>query len=531
MKRIQEESMSKEWEYPKRNFLLAPTFEQTLEWLNRIIKNKTRVCFDIETTYTPIPRLTAIGFADSPTNAICIPFTFSKGTEVIAYWSTVEEELVILNKVKELLEDETIEKVAQNAQFDTTVLEVNPPGIIVKGLYLDTMCAFHTIYPELEKGLAVLCSIYTKQPYYKHLRESGSDEIFWEYNCLDTTVTLECAIQIEKELEEFGVKDFYYKYVHPLIPILKEMQIRGIKIDLAVHSKALEEYTKAADELQLKLNERVGRELNVMSPKQMREFLYIDEKLPPKFKRGKAKEKQAIGEELTIDDSTVDEESLMAIASQHPDRDYLRWVVEIRGYRKLIGTYLEGLMGDDGRARCSYLIGGDKDGVGGTETGRLSSRESIFGSGTNLQNIPKGVCRKMFVPDESQVFVEADLEQAEARVVAYLAEEERLIDLFNKGGDIHTQNAAWIFGKSLEKVSGPERELAKRLVHASNYGIGPRTFAYHAGIKEGEAKLLLAKYFDTFPKIKSWQLGIQAGLSESRILTTPFGRKRIFFAR
>jgi DNA polymerase-1 len=186
-----------------------------------------------------------------------------------------------------------------------------------------------------------------------------------------------------------------------------------------------------------------------------------------------------------------------------------------------MSTYLT----DEGeRIRCSYV-------VGGTKTGRLSSRESIFGSGTNLQNIPKGVCRRMFIPDEGKVFIEADLSQAEARVVAYLSGEEKLIELFEGGGDVHKQVAAWIYSKDVCQVEGQERELAKRLVHASNYGIGPRTFAHHAGIKEGEARVLLQRYFDTFPKIKEWHLRTQASLSKSKTLVTPMGRKRHFYGR
>jgi len=494
LRKVKEESETPKCNIPNRDFILAPTFEQVMCELVRLQKCK-KIAFDIETEGTII---TAIAFADSPFSAICIPFTFSKGTETINYWPTIEEEIAVMNEIKKLMEDEKIEKIAQNAQFDCVIFAINPPYINTKNLVMDTMCAHHTIYPELPKGLEVLCSIYTRQPYYKHWAKTGSAVDFWKYNAMDACIAFETAIAIEKEMKEFGVYDFYYKLVHPLIPILTEMQIRGVKVDNLVRLQANEECLRKVAETQNRLNELVGRQVNVVSPKQLKQLFYEEMKLPPRISRVRGTE-------------TTDEEAIEALAAQYPN-EVFDLILTIRKNLKLLGTYLT----DEGeRIRCSYLIGG-------TKTGRLSSRESVFGTGSNLQNIPKGICRKMFVADEGKVFIEADLSQAEARIVAYLSGEEKLINLFEKGGDIHAQVAEWI---------GVDRELAKRLVHGSNYGIGVRTFAYHAQIKESKAREVLQKYFDTFPKIKMWQLQIQAHLSKTRIMETPMGRKRLFFGR
>jgi len=493
LRRVKEESLSAEYRIPHRNFLVAPVFEQVMEWLEKLRRCK-RIAFDVETTGV---RLDCIAFADSPFSAISIPFTYSRGTETIDYW-TEEEEIEIMKRIKEVLEDEKVEKVAQNAQFDCVILATNAPYIVVRNLVLDTMCGHHTCYPELPKGLDVLCSIYTRQPYYKHWANTGDSFKFWEYNAMDACVTYECATAIEKEMREFGVYDFYYRVVHPLIDILGDMQVRGVKIDNEVREQAYDECRLVVLKKEEELRELVGREVNVMSPKQLKELLYEDMKLPPRISRMRGTE-------------TTDEEALLALSAQYPSKIF-DLILDIRRNRKLMGTYLTN---EGERMKCSYVIGG-------TETGRLSSRESVFGTGTNLQNIPKGVCRRMFVADEGRLFVEADLSQAEARIVAYLAREEKLIRLFEEGGDIHSQVAEWV---------GVPRGLAKRLVHASNYGIGVRTFAHHAGIKEGQAREALQKYFDTFPRIRMWQLQIQADLSKSRILETPMGRKRVFFGR
>ena len=505
-KRVKEESLTSMHIVPIRDFIIAPTFEIAMGEIDRLRRSKGRIAFDVETSGT---LLTAIALADSPSHAISIPFTYSKGTETIAYFP-VEEELAILMEIKGLLEDKGVEKVAQNAQFDTIILKVNPPYIDVQGLVQDTMCSHVTVYPELPKGLDVLCSLYTRQPYYKDWIGRGNDEEFWKYNAMDAVVTWQCAQVLDKEMEEFGVKGFYTTYVHPLIPILADMQIRGVKVDQTLRLQASADMLGEVASMTNSLNGILGKEVNVMSPKQLKQLLYVDMGLPVKYNRARGTE-------------STDEEALEGLAKSHPSPIF-DLILGIRHRRKLLGTYLNEGGEGDGRIRCSYLIRG-------TKTGRLSSRESIFGSGTNLQNIPKGVCRRMFIADEGEVFIEADLSQAEARVVAHLAGEERLIRLFKEGGDIHRQTASWLFSKPIGEIQKGERELAKRLVHASNYGIGPRTFAHHAGVTEGEASLLLQRYFDTFPAIRRWQLEIQSQLGKSKVLCTPLGRKRMFFGR
>ena len=125
----------------------------------------------------------------------------------------------------------------------------------------------------------------------------------------------------------------------------------------------------------------------------------------------------------------------------------------------------------------------------------------------------------------------ADLSQAEARVVAYLSNEERLIGVFNEGGDVHIKNASLIFRKHWSEVNKDERQLAKKLVHASNYCIGPRKFASEIDCSERRAKELLNQYYANFPMIKLWHRTVDHQLKQTRVLTTPLGRKRMFFGR
>ncbi len=115
--------------------------------------------------------------------------------------------------------------------------------------------------------------------------------------------------------------------------------------------------------------------------------------------------------------------------------------------------------------------------------------------------------------------------------MAYISNESRLIRVFEEGGDIHRKNAANIFGIQEIQVTDEQRQMAKRVVHASNYGMGPITFARTAGITAAEARRLLNQYFATYPNIANWHLDIASTLKRRRELVTPLGRKRIFFNR
>ena len=149
-----------------------------------------------------------------------------------------------------------------------------------------------------------------------------------------------------------------------------------------------------------------------------------------------------------------------------------------------------------------------------------------------LQNLPRGdIVRSIFLPDNGKVFVNADLSQAEARVVAYLAEEKRLQTLFEQAGDIHKTIASMVFRKAFTEVTQGERQLAKTLVHAANYGIGIRKLAGLLGTAESRARELLNQYYATYPRIKVWHFDVEAQLRKSRLFTTPLGRKRMFFGR
>jgi len=460
------------------------------------LKEAKYISFDIETCNYQV---SCIGFADSEFNSFTVPICMYDKS----FWSE-QDELKVWLQIKRLLESD-IPKIAQNANFDMFYL-MSTMGIRVKNLWMDTMIAFHCLYPELPKSLATLCSIYTREPYYKDM--IGTE--YYHYNCLDCLITYECAMAIDKELKELGMYDFYHNYINNVIPILLDMQLRGVRVDTKKRALAAEQIKGVMNSQQKKLNAAVGHEINVNSSKQMSDFLYRELGLPIQSHRKTGK-------------ISTNESALKNLAKLAPN-SLFDVVIDIRESRKLISTYLESKVDPDGRFRCSYLLDG-------TESGRLASRMSSTGTGGNLQNVPKGIAREVFVPDKGKMFMAADLSQAEARVVAYISKEQGLINIFESGKDIHTQVASNIFNKEVEDVTKEERELAKRIVHASNYGMGARHFGELIGISQRDAQEKLNSYHAHFPNINIWHMEVARELRRSRTLVTPMGRKRMFFGR
>lgn len=211
----------------------------------------------------------------------------------------------------------------------------------------------------------------------------------------------------------------------------------------------------------------------------------------------------------------------------------------MRAGQKLITSYLKAPLDEDGRWRCTYNIEG-------TETGRSSTKKTPWATGGNNQNIPRGgfaglQFKRLFIADEGRTLFQSDQEQAEARVVAYLSGCKKLIELFEEGKDIHTYAISSILGEDVEsfRESKPEhfktlRQYGKIVNHGGNYDMGATTLSENA-IKQGilldpkQAESFLNKRKQVFPEIyEVWHEGIKAELHKNRVLTTPFGRRRVF---
>lgn len=526
LRRVAEESTYPEIIRPPRELILDPD-PALLEHLVNELLAAEWLAVDIECWQRPDGswKLACVGFSDSAKRAVTIPC----------------DSPLKLNAIRVLLAA-PVKKVMQNGTFDTTVLR--DEGFEVNGFEWDTMLAHHALYAEcaggedemsaqahkkrsaaFAKGLAFQTSIYTREPRYKDdgkvWKDTNDLMMFWRYNALDAVVTREIRDVQEKELKEYG-NLHVLKHSQGLVEPLISMTRTGIKIDMEKRAALSDKYMSEIVNLQNFLDMGAGQPVNVSSP-DVKWLVYDKLKLPVQYKK-------RAGGGKTV---TADEDALIKLSAKHPN-PLLATVLEIRQRRKLVETYLNAAVDQDGRMRCSFDITG-------TRSGRLSSRASIYGSGTNLQNIPEAL-RVMFIPDIGMAFIYRDFSQAEARVVAALANDRYLLELFaDPTRDIHKETAARIFGIPIEEVTDVQRYLGKKVRHAVNYGMDAKRFvevvnkdAAETGITitESLARQVIEGFWLLHPNHKSvYWANVERELRYSRTLTSSFGRKRTFFGR
>jgi uracil-DNA glycosylase family 4 len=512
LKRCLIEARSPKLDLPKRALLHSPTYDEVMFHLPRM-NHSEAVAVDIELMRGHI---SCIGFADSADFAICVPFDTGKGS----YWSSSSQEEGAWRLCAELIQNPNVKKIIQNALFELSFLGGSD---CLQGLYWDTMVASHVLYPEFKKSLDFLTSIYTREPYYKDEGRSwrpGVDppEQMYLYNCKDCAVTFEIAEKQIVEMKELGLWDFFTTYKMPLLRVLSNIQDHGLLIDTATRDDLRSMLLSKISSAQAQLNELAGWEVNVNSPKAMQTLLYKQLRLPVQRNR-------ATGS-ITTDQLAIDK--LMKKSTSQ----LLPLIGTIRRARKIISTYLDAQLDSDGRIRTTFNF---------TETGRLTSSNTVFGTGMNLQNWPHadeddsiaGAVRDIIIADAGTVFVEGDSAQAEAIAVAGLSGDGNLLGRFQSGKKVHPFVASLVFGKPEQEVGKGTREydIGKRCVHSGNYKVGPRKFAQITGLSEAEASRVLELYYQRFPGIPQWHERVERELHGTRTIRTPFGRQRRFFGR
>lgn len=358
------------------------------------------------------------------------------------------------------------------------------------------------------------------------------------YNALDSACTLEIKESFWPDLAD-GFLPAYDATID-LFPVLTFLQTRGIKVDMSALVTTRDEIITTAASKQEELNGLVGRNLNVNSSAQCQQYFYVELGISPYYNEGKV---------------TVDDLALQRIARGTAKRQGLRQarlVQDIRGLQKLHGTYLNIELDADERMRCSYN-------PRGTRFGRLSSSKTIFGTGTNNQNLPQEF-KRFLVADPDYIFWEVDKRQAEWIVVAYLSGDANMLNAVESGKDIHVHTASLIFGVDPDVVvlenklvgynTDPEiiseirasdpilakycvnfprtmsgRQCGKKSNHAFNYDEGPNKWALMNEVELSEGKRIHAMYHNIYPGIRTWYSATQRQLQRDRSLVNCFGRK------
>lgn len=536
------ESEYPEYRKPEVDVLISPSLNDVLSWIQSASFVK-RISFDIETIGTHIRCLSLGAYFNKMLHAISIPFIKmsssgmaapSIGDRVImlstqsesasSYWNK-QDEVVVLDALARILADEKIEKVGQNSiAFDAPLLEYEF-GIEIKNHYLDTMHAWHILYPEFPKSLNFLVSVLTNHQNYWSGKSTEDDLSEWFYSTMDGAVTLECANKIEKELKDSKLFDFYRENTHRLAFALTKAQNIGVLIDKERQAVLISESERELRDLKVDLSDLTNQDFNPNSPKQVSDLLYRDMKFPVIYNKDGV--------------STVEEEALRRLSKKYPNEIILTSIIKYRKISKLISTYLKVSADEDGRMRTSYN-------ASGTKGGRISSSKTIWKTGMNLQNIPvresKGIknIRDLFVAGEGNVFVKGDLRQAETMVVAHIL--RRLGDntLYNKYQDplfdIHKWGASGIFEIDESAVVEDQRDIGKLGNHSGNYMAGPRVLMSE-GAKRGVdvsyelAKRVLSARARDIPGLTIWWRDVDRRIRSSRTLTTCMGRRRLFFGR
>ncbi len=509
--KVKRESESPAFNLPNPTMKLRPTLSEAFEYLEKC--RVAGLCaVDIEVVSQEIE---CLAFATSADDSCCI--VLYDGRPVFSELEEVE----LWKRIDALLSDESVKKIFQNAAFDVTFI-YERYGIKTINIE-DTMIMQGLVTPDMPKSLAFIASIYTDFPFYKeegkewYKNPAGSPEGFWRYNCLDTLVTFDAYGKLLHDIDRMGLKETYESHL-AIVPVLVDMQHRGIKMDAAGMKKASVECEEKIDALTKELNEVAGMVLNANSPKQLQNYFYVNKGIKPYVKNGKP---------------TTDEKAMLKIALKGYREASI--VLDIRRLRKLKSTYLDVKLDGD-RLKCSYS-------PIGTTTGRLSSSQNIFGMGTNLQNQPKEMKAFMYV-DDGYVGFNVDLAGAENRNVAYCGPVPIMKDAFDRGLDVHSLTASLIFGIPYEQVSREpgssdigsgtrsQRDWGKMMNHSSNYGIGPVELANKLEVTLQEARSLLNSYHSTYPEVRSgYQAQIIQMLRNGRKVTNPFGRSRLFLDR
>ena len=502
--------------------IIAPGFEKVMQFY-ALVHEKEFVGFDIEATPKFITCFSFAVYDGGKIKSMSIPLMNNQG----AYWSP-EEEVKIWIGCAKILADERLKKIMQNGMFDIMFI-LRTMNIKTENFFFDTMLAQHICYTDLPKGLDYLTSCYTYYPYYKddgkqsHLKVIKDWQQYWRYNAKDSAYLLPISEALIKELEEFDASDDM-EYTMNLHKPLFEMEFNGFLTDTDGIKKTKVEYELKILSLQTQLNEIAEQEINVNSSKQMIAYFYGICMIKPYINR-------------KTGNATCGSVALHRIAKKGAKGSTeAKIIIKIRKYGKLVSTYFNIDVDEDKRLRCNHKISG-------TVSGRIATEKTYFGTGSNLQNQPY-VFKYFLVADEDWILCECDLAKAEAHVVAYLAQDVNMIESFISGIDVHSFNASMIFHVPIEQVieeaktkkvdqKSTMRYMGKKVVHASNYSMGPQTFSDQLAVEEifmsqSECKKLLTNYTDRFPGLKRWHRSIEEEVQETRILYNLFGRPKKF---
>lgn len=519
--------------------------EKELTKLVKILSKAKEISFDTETTGVDPLRaeLVGISLAVAPREAWYIPILSGK-TDQTPQASKHPEDLfstpsgsahpaaemnndtgariglpleLVLETLRPVLTNTAIGKTGQNIKYDMLVMASH--GLKLEGITFDTMIASYLLRPD---GLHNLDGLAREHLQYemisydtltgtgkqrKNLRDVPVSDVA-DYSAQDADITLRLRDILRAKLESEGMTELSTKIELPLIPVLAEMEFTGVALDTAFLADLSKELEKTVVTLIESIYRHAGEQFNINSTQQLSTILFEKLKLPVVRK--------------TKTGYSTDVGVLETLRNSHP---LIAELLEYRQLQKLKSTYIDAfpalLHPVTGRLHTSY-----NQTV--ALTGRLSS------SDPNLQNIPIRTdigqrIRRAFIPgSRSHLILSADYSQIELRIMAHISGDDGLREAFQNGEDIHTTTAAKVFNVAPADVTKDMRRKAKEINFGIMYGIGPFGLSSRLDISQTEAKEIITKYFERFPKVNQYISDTIATARKTGYVSTLLGRRRYF---
>ncbi len=355
---------------------------------------------------------------------------------------------------------------------------------------------------ELNQSIPSWAELFAKQSYSEALTKNPNT--FYAYASRCVNVLLKAAPVLEEKIESVQMTELFRDIEMPLVFTLYDMESAGIRVQAEELRSYGNELADRIKELEQSIYKQAGEQFNINSPKQLGDILFEKMHLP----HGK---KTKTGYSTAAD----------VLEKLAPDYPFVADILEYRQLSKLKSTYADGLsnyISEDGRIHGKFL-------QTVTATGRISSAEP------NLQNIPirmemGRLIRKVFVPDDGFVFLDADYSQIELRILASLSNDEDLIEAYREARDIHTVTASKVFHVAPEDVTPTLRRNAKAVNFGIIYGISSFGLSQNLSISRKEAQEYIEQYFQNYPQVKNYLDNSVDEAKKNGYVTTMFRRRR-----
>lgn len=495
---------------PAADFRLVATPDALAEFLAEFHRQEEFALATLTTHAHPMTaELVGVSFSWNAGQAYYLPLRAPAGERRLDASST-------LAALKPALEAPHVRKVGQNLKYDLLVLR--QAGVELAGVCFDTMVAGYLLDSGARNhALDDLAARYLQQQTVRPGELLGSGKSARRLEDVPPAEALPYAGQ-EAELPwrlrpilaagmaEQQLEPLFRDVEMPLVEILADMELRGVRIDAALLAGLAVDYGRQVDMLREQIFDLAGHPFNIDSPKQLQQVLFAELKLPA-LRRTKT-------------GPSTDADVLEELAAVHP---LPQRIIEYRQFTKLKGTYVDALPAlvhpQTGRVHATFnqVV---------AATGRLSS------SDPNLQNIPVRArqgreIRAAFLPGpEGWKLLAADYSQIELRILAHLSGDPTLAEAFARDEDIHARVAAQVFDLPLEAVGSEQRRGAKAVNFGVIYGQSPFGLARQLGISKESAAAFIDAYFARYPRVDEFLSEILAGCASREYVTTILGRRR-----